>query len=252
VSSLRPAAPTHHTSTRLLPDGSSVETTCVPLAGRHHDQTLVRSVTRAGVRATAPAPSALATSRACRDGYYRNWPGGWAGGTYDYVINPSGMPHRSRTMRAIRRAHRTWNEAANDCGIPAQRLVRLHDAGTTHRHFGRQPDGVNVVDFGDMAAIGMSNRTTLAYTQTWWSGNRIVETDQRFNIHKRWSTSGARGAFDVQAVATHETGHTLGIAGDYAGRAHLGLTMAANIAPGETRPRTLGWGDILALRALYP
>jgi hypothetical protein len=252
VRSARPVPAADPTTVAVLPDGSRVQTTCVTLAGSHRGETLVRTVTRSAAARARPTTAALATNPACRDAYFRTWPGGWTSGTYAYAINPAGMPHAAAMMRAIRRGHRAWDDAANDCGVSPEQLVRSHATGTTRRHFGRRPDGVNVVDFGDMAAIGMSNRTTLAYTQTWWSGDRIVESDQRLNAHLRWSTTGAPGAFDVQAVSTHETGHTLGIAGDYAGSAHRGLTMAAHIAPGDTRQRTLGWGDILALRALYP
>jgi Matrixin len=38
----------------------------------------------------------------------------------------------------------------------------------------------------------------------------IVEADITFNANQTWTTSGAN--FDTQAVATHELGHTLGIA----------------------------------------
>ena len=41
------------------------------------------------------------------------------------------------------------------------------------------------------------------------SGQRIVETDISFNNSFTWNTNGAN--YDVQAVMTHEMGHTLGI-----------------------------------------
>src|SRR6185369_4313533 len=41
------------------------------------------------------------------------------------------------------------------------------------------------------------------------SGQVIVETDISFNSNFTWNTNGAD--YDVQSVATHELGHTLGI-----------------------------------------
>jgi hypothetical protein len=194
----------------------------------------------------------LSAAPACHDRHYRLWEGGWAGGTYSYAINLHGMPGGRATAAAIVRGHEAWDRLATVCAVSAPRLVQSRYLGPTDRHYSATPDGYNVIDFGDMAGIGHSNHDSLAYTQTWWDASgHIVESDQRYNAHLRWSTDGKPGTYDVQAVATHETGHTLGIAGDYPQAEHRALTMSADMTTDDTAKRDLGLGDVLALEHLY-
>ena len=112
-------------------------------------------------------------------------------------------------------------------------------------------DGQNVVGFGRIgSAVGL--------TRFWVDTNdNVVEFDTLLNSKYRWSTalngnvelcSGTPGAFDVQAVLTHELGHPVGLE-------HVNndvQTMYPFVATGETRKRTLASGDITGVNSKYP
>lgn len=102
--------------------------------------------------------------------------------------------------------------------------------------------------------VNLGASTTIAVTTTWYylSTGQAVESDARYNSVYPWGTDGALGAMDVQNIATHELGHTLGL--DHPNgnpRAISCLTMYAYGAEGELAKRTLGDGDIFGIRALY-
>ena len=76
-----------------------------------------------------------------------------------------------------------------------------------------------------------------------------TESDQRYSDKTTFSNVGAAGAYDFQSVATHETGHTIGL-----GHANSSdnLTMFYAIGAGETQARSLAKGDVMGMRARYP
>lgn len=110
-------------------------------------------------------------------------------------------------------------------------------------------DGKNVVGFSDLP------RGVLAVACTYATAEGVaVESDIRFNkVDHAWTTSPSSSCtkrFDIQAVMTHERGHTFGLG--HVGEAdHGALTMSTKIGPCDTSPRTLGKGDVLGLRDLY-
>lgn len=94
----------------------------------------------------------------------------------------------------------------------------------------------------------------LAYSRTWYNYNKVggyfsaIESDLSFNTKYGWSTSGSH--YDVQTVALHELGHTIGL-GDLYGKSQFS---------GDTRQvmhyytgvkRTLGNGDKNGAWILY-
>lgn len=114
----------------------------------------------------------------------------------------------------------------------------------------QQLDGQNMVAFGRIgSAVGITRFWVDA------SGN-VVEFDTLLNLKYPWSTqasgnvdacSGTTGAFDVQAVLTHELGHPIGLE-------HFDndvQTMYPFVATGETRKRTLALGDTAGANAKY-
>lgn len=69
------------------------------------------------------------------------------------------------------------------------------------------------------------------------------ETDQRFNDRSdyKFRNSGAIDAYDYQAIAVHESGHSLGL--DHANSSKY-LSMYYQASPNTTRWRTLALGDV--------
>jgi matrixin len=80
--------------------------------------------------------------------------------------------------------------------------------------------------------------------------HRIVGFQTRFDSGDPWSASGAPGHFDIQATATHEEGHSMGL--DHVHAPHdARLTMYPFLTEGDTGFQTLGCGDRLGVNALY-
>ena len=80
------------------------------------------------------------------------------------------------------------------------------------------------------------------------SNGLLHRTDTRFSDKYKWTTTGAKGAYDYRAVATHEFGHAIGL-GDLHFSPNLTMYYAGQV--GATAASTLGRGDVLGLRTLY-
>jgi hypothetical protein len=79
---------------------------------------------------------------------------------------------------------------------------------------------------------------------------QIVGFQTVFDSGDVWSDSGAAGRFDIQATATHEEGHSIGL--DHVHSPFdARLTMYPFISPGDIGFRRLGCGDRLGVNALY-
>lgn len=93
----------------------------------------------------------------------------------------------------------------------------------------------------------------LAYTEvcsTRGPDKQIDGFQTVFDSGDTWSDSGAEEKFDIQATATHEEGHTIGLDHVSAPR-DARLTMYPFITAGDIGFRTLGCGDRLGVNALY-
>ncbi len=84
----------------------------------------------------------------------------------------------------------------------------------------------------------------LGFTRTLYdpSSGKILDADILYNPNHPWSTSGAKNAVDLQAVATHEIGHEMGFDHSPYGTA----TMYYAVGKGNTAPRSLHTDDISA------
>jgi hypothetical protein len=83
--------------------------------------------------------------------------------------------------------------------------------------------------------------------------NDLREADVRFNTRDHdftnKPTSRCSNKYDIRSVGTHEAGHVFGLG--HVGSGHENLTMYTNSFTCIPKARTLGKGDVLALRSIY-
>ena len=98
---------------------------------------------------------------------------------------------------AVQNAMNTWANAS--CSY----FAYSYQAGSCTT--GPLYDGVNCVSWTTQSGGG-----ALSTSYWWYSGSTTLETDIVFYDGHTWSTNGS--AFDVESVALHELGHSLGLA----------------------------------------
>lgn len=112
-------------------------------------------------------------------------------------------------------------------------------------------DGKNEVYFGSLGNDG-----TIGVTIVWGifggkpQNRQLVEWDQVYNTYYDWSDTGLATAMDFESIATHELGHSMGLADLYTSECSE-QTMYGYGSEGETKARTLESGDIAGISALY-
>ena len=175
-------------------------------------------------------------------------PAKWPTCSFGYRINTANIP-TDISVSFITYATASFQTWQDD---PGSSLVFTYQ-GTGSGTPGTKDD-VNTVGWG---SIGGS---TIAVTTIWgsytigdYNSLRITETDMEFDSSKSWSaqSSGVTGKYDVQNIGTHEAGHTFGL-GDMYESADSEQTMYGYASTGETKKRTLEWGDIAGAAALCP
>lgn len=186
-----------------------------------------------------------------------------APGTHHYFVNRDTIPtymSASVVLADIGDAFRAIVNASNDCGLPdnvsapsasyagiTTRTAEVSSTNSCESWVSR--DGYSVIDFGDLQS------GTLGWVCTWHSFGRLDEADYRFNrVEYLWTTSpgsGCSGRWDVQSIATHESGHIYGL--DHVSESsHANLTMSDKVnGTCQSSERTLGKGDVLGLEAHY-
>jgi hypothetical protein len=186
--------------------------------------------------------------------------------TFNSNSNP-GYLILDNTEQALKDSTGAWPKLYNFCDEPDN----LSDAEFDTSYAGRSPNGH--VDISDTLVCDPANQTDdfsrvgfgtlpngkLAAACRWGNTNynpvRLTEADFRMNkTHYNWwntpSTCGGIRAL-VREVATHERGHNFGLA-DINEGLHANLTMSAQSNRWCAQPQyTLGYGDILGLRAIY-
>lgn len=184
---------------------------------------------------------------ACTNGQYKFSDGSWPGRSYSYSINRSRFNYNDTTVDSIVDGHTNWDTTYNSCGFSDITNLTSHYLGSTSDTVHSNPDGESITDKGDLSSFCPG---ALACTWQFDDVNgRAIETDQRFNQDFTFSNVGAAGAYDYESVATHESGHSIGL--DHATSSDA-LTMYPQIPAGTTYVRSLARGDVLGLRARYP
>lgn len=114
------------------------------------------------------------------------------------------------------------------------------------------PDNANEVYFAAIDSPG-----AIAVTIVWgvFSGptfqRKLVEWDQIYDdVDYPWSATGATNKMDFENIATHELGHSVGLA-DLYNSVCAEETMYGYGAFGETKKRDLNTGDIKGVNGLY-
>jgi hypothetical protein len=89
----------------------------------------------------------------------------------------------------------------------------------------------------------------LGVNQYWYSGSTIVESDIAFNDAFTWSDGAVASSYDVQTVATHETGHSLNLR-DLYGPGDTSDVMYGQTASNSTK-RSLSGDDQAGILYVY-
>lgn len=166
-----------------------------------------------------------------------------------YRINSRGAPPGA--VGAIIRAASSWNH------VKSSSFSFIYKGETEKEPFIGM-DGTNLVAF---EVSEPEYAEYVAYNSYFYDirTGEIMESDITVNMRHAFSTEGTDTAYDVQNIATHEFGHSAGLAdlclepepcGPEDPRAQY--TMYAWSEPGETKKSTLEDDDEAGITYLYP
>ncbi len=107
-------------------------------------------------------------------------------------------------------------------------------------------DGTNEIFWGSLSS------GTIAVTTVWYNRftKQILEFDMEFNTYYVWGTDGSPSKMDLQNIATHELGHSVGLADLYTSSASQ-ETMYGYSNYGVLKARDLYNGDQAGIKKLY-
>lgn len=190
----------------------------------------------------------------------------WPTGVYTYWTTPElNWPNGELGRDQVLQGHLAWNYTINPCGQPDTSPFAGWWAGSRSDVTLNPNDGINIREMNPIAPAGCpGNFAACTVTQ---QGNgktngsvNAADSDIRFNSgitwHATWG-SNTGGLTDLQSVATHEAGHSMGL-DDLSPppgpifNVQEDLSMFGWAAGPDARARNLGWGDYTGMQALYP
>ncbi|MFQ6105069.1 MAG: matrixin family metalloprotease [Candidatus Glassbacteria bacterium] len=153
-------------------------------------------------------------------------------------VNQNGTDDCTGEFRALYLSGMTWNNVSTSYFYFARNIPTFNTL-----HAGNW-DGYNQLSW-DPAPI--NDYIAVTYNYGWFY---INETDISFNSNYLWNCEGnpSWNEMDVQNIATHELGHSLGLGHT----SYYNATMYAYADYGETKKRSLHWDDIDGIEYLYP
>lgn len=173
----------------------------------------------------------------------------------DPRVPPGQLVDGDDLVAATRRAAEAWERA--------DPRIDLVDDGPTRKKAGRE-DGVNVIGFGSSSSDAVASTSYFGF-DTDPEVDVVLEHEGEVWVYAPCDAARCPGhasddddelervaedaeLAELQSVLTHELGHLLGL--DHSsGEA---LTMSSGWFNDALFPQTLGLGDVLGVRALYP
>ena len=186
---------------------------------------------------------------------------------YEWWYREANKPD-SHAFYRILDAFKTWKSGANRCNdtIISNSYSESY-MGITTLAIPYQDNPFYPQTFGDclnpgskdMFAWSWMPSTEVAVTCTYHSQwdifnvtparSSVILTSTQNKFYTDPSPSGCtNNLYDLQAIATHEIGHTLGL--DHF--THIGQSMNPSIGPCATDKRGLGYGDVHGVASLFP
>jgi hypothetical protein len=152
------------------------------------------------------------------------------------------------SKNALTAAAQTWEGATSQNLFADTNTIEVTTTKNADKY-----DGSNVVAFKPFSS---TIQNALAYSRTYYEYTKVggyysaKESDLCFNTLYDWDTSGTGNKCDLQSVAVHELGHTLGLGDLYTDPVFSGDKK--QIMGGYTgAKRTLGNGDKTGVWTLY-
>jgi len=178
----------------------------------------------------------------------------WPGRRYTYRINGRSFGNNEATRQSIVAGHKAWDNTVNDCRFSDRPNMLSGYLGLTRRAARGTADGFSVIDRGEVANIARCGNSRVAVACSWvqpgQSSGPYTENDQRYDEDYSFTNGGVvGGAYDYRNIATHESGHSIGL--DHSTGSPW-LTMYPQATQSSTFWRTLALGDVLGIRNIYP